>query len=203
MIDPIGQLTPEHPVAGSCPKCGNLHDPTKCKAHSRRNDGNQCLLPPMLGQQVCNMHGGRSPRAKAAGLGVVAENRLRQELGRLTVTPVANPLQELQNLAGEAQAWKELLAGHVARLSHLRYSTDGGEAIRGEIQLFERAMDRCLAVLATIAKLNIDERLVRIQEEQKNMILRAIDMALSSAGVNGTAAAQAKQVAARHLRSVA
>lgn len=203
MIDPVTEENLLNPVAAACTKCGEIHDPVKCKAHSRKRGGKQCGCAPMAGQAVCGSHGGRSPRAVAAGLGVVAEVRMREQLGKLAVTPIDNPLLELQHLAGEARAWKELLAEHVAKLDRMRYSTDGGEAVRGEILLFERAMDRCLAVLATVAKLNIDERLVRIYEAQKDMILRAIDAALASAGVAGAAAAEAKQVAARHLRSVA
>jgi hypothetical protein len=67
----------------------------------------------------------------------------------------------------------------------MRYSTDGGEAIRGEIVLWERAMDRCLAVLGTIAKLNIDERLVRINERQVNEFTAALRLSMARQNLAG------------------
>ena len=185
-----------------CERCGAVHDPAKCKAHAKRQGGAQCQLPPMDGQEVCGVHGGRNPKARAAGAARVAETKMREALGRLNVVPVENPLAELQSLAGEAKAWKELCAEHVANLKAMRYGTDGGEAIRGEIVVFERAMDRCIVVLTAIAKLNIDERLVRIAEGQKTMVIQAVDAGIAAAGITGPAAIEARKVVARHLRSV-
>ena len=88
-------------------------------------------------------------------------------------------------------------------LTSPRYAGMTGEQIRGEVQLFERAMDRCNTVLATYAKLNIDERLSRITEAQQFMVVQAIEAALSSANVTGAAAIEAKRAAARRLRVVA
>lgn len=186
-----------------CPKCGAVHDLTKCKAHSKLQRGAQCQRDPMAGQDVCASHGGRAKQNKAAAAVRAAEGQVRETLGYLTIVPIDNPLASLQRLAGEAEAWKEACSEHVSRLRAMRYGTEGGEAIRGEIVLFERAMDRCLMVLATIAKLNIDERLVRIAEAQKMMVIQAIEASLASAGVVGPQAIEAKKVAARHLRSVA
>lgn len=205
MADPIMGDHRADPImtGGACPKCHNLHNPTKCKAHSKRQTGGQCQRSPMAGLDVCSTHGGRTARSKGVAAQHTTEVQIREALGKLTVVPVENPLAELQHLAGEARAWKEACAEHVSRLRAMRYGTEGGEAIRGEILLFERAMDRCLVVLATIAKLNIDERLVRIAEAQKTMVIQAIEAGLSAAGVQGPAAIEAKKVVARHLRVVA
>lgn len=195
--------TPKPAPDSVCQKCSNVHSPNKCKAHSKLQGGNQCQLPPMAGQSVCGSHGGRTQRSKAAAAKRVTEANLRSTLGALTVVPVENPLAELQRLAGEARAWKELCASHVANLERMRYGMEGGEAIRGEIILFERAIDRCLAILGTIAKLNIDERLVRIAEAQRDMVIEALDAGIKKAGVSGPLALSARAEAARHLRVVA
>lgn len=186
----------------ACAKCAAVHDPTLCKAHSKRQAGGQCKNMPMHGQAVCHVHGGRRGATKAAAATRLVAEQMRKELGSLTITPVDNPLVELQRLAGEARAWKELCAEHVAKLERMRYGTEGGEAIRGEIILFERALDRCAAVLSTIVKLDIDDRLVRIAEAQKNMILAAIEAGLGAVGVSGDQARTARLAAARHLRAV-
>lgn len=207
-----------------CTRCNAVHDPCKCQGHvdeakarayaeggreARDRVGlagggplRQCQLKPCRGQKICWKHGGKAAQVKTAAANRATEAELRKTLGRLAIVPVANPLAELQHLAGEAAAWKALCAEHVANLERMRYSTDGGEAIRGEILLFERAMDRCAQILATVAKLNIDDRLVAIAEAQKDMVIKAIEAAFAAAGIGGSAAVEAKKVAARHLRAV-
>jgi hypothetical protein len=202
-----------------CLTCGNVHDPKRCQGHSRNHGGQQCRSWKVAGLNVCRRHGGGTKAARAKSQAIVAEGiasraavdqvtrRVRMLIGgQFPSSRIDNPLQELQLLAGEMKQWKEAMAERVADLleaEKLRYGTDGGEAIRGEIVLYERAMDRLATTLATIAKLNIDERLVRIAEAQRDMILGAIDAALTKAGVTGPAAVEARTEAARHLRVVA
>jgi hypothetical protein len=115
--------------------------------------------------------------------------------------PVGDPLTALTELAGQAVRWRDFLEERVTALEALRYeSTIGTEQIRGEVQLYQQALRDTRDTLATIAKLNIDERLARIDELTARMIIKAIDEALKSAGVTGPAATTARQVAARHLR---
>jgi len=172
------------PVA-TCERCKTPHDPTRCQGHSKGMNGGQCGLPPMKGQKVCGSHGGRSPQARRAAEVRNAEATLRQRVGQLHITPVDNPLEELRGLAGEARAWKKVCAEAVAQLERLRYSTDGGEQIRGEIILFERALDRCATVLIAIAKLNLDDRIVRVAEEQAQTIINVFRAGLREQGIIG------------------
>lgn len=200
MASPITSIPGPAPIT-PCAKCSTVHDPTRCKAHSKRQGGMQCQQWPMAGQSVCGSHGGRSPSSKPGAEIRKAEEKIRKTLGKLTIVPVENPLLELQLLAGEARAWKEAVAGHVAELERLRYSTDGGEAIRGEIILFERALDRCALVLTAIAKLNIDERLVKIAAAQQQVVIAAIEAAIQAAGLTGAPAVEARKTVARHLKA--
>jgi hypothetical protein len=120
------------------------------------------------------------------------------------IRPVENPLAMYAEFAGRVMAWMNALDALVGELGSPSYSGGEGvgEQIRGEVQIFERAMDRCNTVLATYARLNIDERLVAITASQKAMVVGAIERALAAAGLTGAAAADAKKVVARHLRSV-
>lgn len=186
----------------TCEKCGMVHNPAKCRAHSKMQAGGQCQKSPMAGQEVCGTHGGRAQQnVVAAGLRTT-EEKLRQTLGKLTVVPVENPLAELQLLAGEAMAWKAVCHNAMAKLSAMRYGTEGGEAIRGEIILFERAMDRCERVLVNIAKLNIDERLARVNEMQLDFTVRALTAWMAESGMNTEQQQEAKHGVARHLRLI-
>jgi hypothetical protein len=109
----------------------------------------------------------------------------------------------LLKLAGQVLAWQESTATLVNGLEEVRYEgATGAEQLRAEVALYERAMDRAVAVLAAIARLNIEERLARVTERQADAVIDAIDAALAAAGVTGQDAARAKQAAARHLRSV-
>lgn len=183
-----------------CPRCNAEHDLVRCRAHSKRQGGAQCHARPMVGQEVCKVHGGTTPGALAKAATAATERKLRATLGQLTILPVENPLADLQMLAGEARSWKELLAKHVADLTSMRYSTDGGEAIRGEIQLFERAMDRCAAILGMIAKLNIDERMVKISQQQVDLVVSAMQRSFTDIQLPKDQQQLALAAAARYLR---
>ncbi len=163
-----------------CPTCGAVHDPLKCQGHTddakrqayaeggaearAKATGRlrQCKRDPLKGQTKCRSHGGAAGQVLAKAEQRVAEEKIRKTLGRLTSEPVTNPLEDLLALAGKAKAWMGLLEGHVAELERLRYSTEGGEHIRGEVVLFERAVEACRKVLVDVARLDIDARLMRV-----------------------------------------
>ena len=172
----------------------------KCGAKTRA--GGTCQQVPIHGTRRCRYHGGKSPNALAGAARRQAEDQMRKVLGRLNVVPVEHPLTELLSLAGEAKAWKNLCAEHVANLERLRYGTEGGEQIRGEIVLFERAMDRCNTILSSIAKLNIDERLAAIQERQVEVVAVALGKVLAELGLSLEQQQEARHGLARHLRVV-
>lgn len=133
----------------------------------------------------------------------LAETGARALLAELHVAPVEDPLQALLKIAGQVLAWQEATASLVNELEEVRYEgATGAEQLRAEVALYERAMDRAVAVLSAIARLNIEERLARVTERQADAVIDAIDAALATAGVTGQDAARAKQAAARHLRSV-
>lgn len=145
-----------------------------------------CKNYPVQGEKRCKMHGGNYKNRDAKR----AERKLTEQIERavrkLDIQPVEDPLSALKNLGGEVLAWKNEMLRHVEQLRNLRYSTDTGEQVRAEVQLFERAMDRCASVLATIAKLNIDERLAAISEAQAGMLVQGLLAAFNAAGVQLT-----------------
>lgn len=174
-----------------------------CRGTNRA--GNPCGRPPMKGAFVCASHGGKAPQVKAAAARRLAEEQARAALDAMSIEPVDDPLTELGKLAGQVVAWKDLLADKVHVLQEYRYSTEYNEAIRGEVILFERAMDRCAAVLGLIAKLNIDERLAAISETQAQMLEDALFAAFDAAGLTISDADTKEQITrefARHLAVV-
>ena len=166
-----------------------------------RSTGKPCRKLVANGNLRCLLHGGASPQAKVAAKVRHAEAQARKTLGRLDVQPVENPLTELQLLAGRARAWMNLMEDHVAVLTATRYGGEGGENVRGEVQLFERAMDRCGALLTSIARLGIDERLARVSERQVELVADALTATLRELGMNAEQQRKAKAGVARHLRA--
>ena len=140
--------------------------------------------------------------------GVIAAAKLEQQAARLLyqrdATPVTDPLSALQKLAGRAAAWEDIIGEKVNELRSIRYSTDeGGEQIRGEIAVMERAMDRLGRLLVDIAKLNIEERLATIRQKTANMLEEALTVALQKSGADLAGQAAAREEFKRRLRVVA
>lgn len=177
----------------------------KCTANSRQT-GERCgNWPPKDYPEitVCRFHGGASPHVKRKAMERRLEEQVRNLFNRLDIKPVDDPLTELSHLAGQVVAWKDHLAGMVDNLKNqYRYETEFNEAIRGEVALFERALDRCAQVLGMIAKLNIDERLAAITERQAQALENGLFAAFDAAGLQITDADQKDEIArafARHL----
>lgn len=156
-------------------------DTPQCTATSKRS-GQRCKRRPSPGAKTCYMHGGRT--AKAAGRAV--EQQARIELARLDLPPVDDPLSELARVCGQVLGWKDMLAEKVNALASLRYENEaGGEQLRAEVALWERALDRCERFLTAMARLNIDERLAKISEERAEVIISVLTAALERAGIAG------------------
>lgn len=119
------------------------------------------------------------------------------------VVPVDNPLEAYAMFAGRVMAWLRHMDSLLADVESPRYRGATAEQVRGEVVLFERAMDRANTVLSTYARLNIDDRLAAIQERQADALIQALEAGLLAAGVvDVESVAAARAAAARHLRAV-
>lgn len=178
------------------------HGKPKCGAKKRQGEGT-CQRPAGWGTDhagtgCCKFHGGSTRDHRTAALRKQADKALAD----LNAPPVDNPLTELARITGQVVAWKDGLADRVNELTSLRYSTDGGEQLRAEVALFERALDRCEKFLTAMARLNIDERLVRIEQQQADLVTYAVTMTLEELGLPIEQQAEARRGVARHLRAV-
>jgi hypothetical protein len=130
---------------------------------------------------------------------------LNKEAARLLyrhdATPCGDPLEALQRLAGRALALEETIGRLVNDLGEIRYEdAKGAEQLRSEVAVLERAMDRAGKLLVDIAKLNIDERLVRVTEKQAAMVEAALLATLGEMGMGDGEQQEARGKLARHLR---
>lgn len=163
----------------------------------------------MPGTNRCRVHGGSSPRAQAAAQRRLAEAAAEQELAAASkalakfgvAAPVADPLSALGELAGEIVAVKDYFREQVDRLEQLRYQGAGGEQLRAEVALYERALDRSVTALTAMARLNIDERLARITLAQRSLLVGAVEAGLAAAGLSEAKLVEVRAVIARQLRA--
>lgn len=177
------------------------HGRPRCGAKTRQGEGtcrqSAGARTGNLGVGRCWLHGGASPNAKRAAGRELVHREITQAVEILGANPVDDPLRALQQLGGQVLAWKNALAARVDMNALLTANT---EQVRAEVVLLERAMDRCATVLSAIARLDIDERLARVDEATALIVVRAVEAALAAVGMTGTAAETARQVISRHLR---
>jgi len=156
----------------------------RCRATNR--GGRPCGQPPVPGALVCHYHGGAAGQVKRKAAVRVAEAKARTILDGDRVTPVTDPLTALSELAGEVMAFKVYLS---ERAGELAGAADPEEE-RATLGAYERALDRCGRILVDMARLNLDERLVKVSQAQAQIlgalvlrVLAGTDLALSAAQV--------------------
>lgn len=187
----------------------------KCEGvlRGKDDDGNRrigkCQRPAGWGTQhssvgACKLHAGSTKNANVNGAAELLRRDADKILGKLEITPIDDPLTELSKLAGEVTAWKNVIADRVSFLKDVSYEGEKtGEQIKGEVIVFERALDRCNTVLVGMARLNIDERLAHISEMQAQLVADALSAVLGEMGMDLGAQREAKTRVAEKLRLVA
>ena len=171
------------------PDCapGRLPFDDQCQAASA-STGYRCNNAALLGLLVCRSHGGANRVAQAKHELAKAKHEAAQHLGWLPdkAAPIRDPLKELAALAGQMVAWKDFIGQELAGL--ITQKREGKPYSPGELEsqiyLFERALERCTAVLAVAAKLNIDQRLAQIEQTQAEMVVALITQVLGTFGVS-------------------
>jgi hypothetical protein len=167
----------------------------------RKNNRGPCHGAAVTGSDKCRMHLGEEAQP------AIAEAKLQEQAARLLyqrdAPPVTDPLSALQRLAGRAAAWEDIIGEKVNELRSLRYSTEGGEQLRSEIVVMERAMDRVGKLLVDIAKLNIEGRLATVREATAQMLEQALQAALLASGCDLDGQQRAQEAFRRNLKVVA
>jgi len=158
------------------PRCGG-------KLHKR--DGT-CTLPAgwgtdHVGYGRCRKHFGNAPNVIKAAETERIDQQARKALEGITdFDAITDPVERLQMLAGRAERFMQVIGDRVEQLTSIRYSTDeGGEQLRAEVTIYERALTATGRLLVDLARLGLDERSVRVQEAQVAILAGALSQALS------------------------
>jgi hypothetical protein len=162
----------------------------RCIAHKR--NGDQCKKDAIVGTTVCLAHGGGAKQVRQRARERVAEAQAMKVLQRRGVRQVDNPLLELAGMASEILSLKDVLAEKV----------NNGKANAAEWASFSQWVDRSVKVLTDLARLDLDERLVRVTEAEALLIVDAVMATLrDDLGLEGEPLAVARQGVARRMRA--
>lgn len=182
-----------------CSRCGTHHE--RCSAHINGTD-TPCRAYPMPGLEVCRFHGGGTKMARAAG-----RRRVRQaELTKLATefatledtTPTEALLREVQRSAGLVSYYSERVQELEQRDRDLLTVglevREHGIAATGEevdvtttshdyniwMRLFNEERDRLVRMSSAALRAGIEERRVRLAEQQGSIVAEAIRNILSA-----------------------
>lgn len=155
-----------------CRRCGQPHAPG-CTSH--RRDGGPCRNFPMHGQRVCRMHGGSSPRAKAAAARRVAEAQaeaLLEVIWNPDASPVEDNVSAMKRLAGQLTHAVDVLGGRL-----------GGDDLDGATSIaWGKVLRELRQLLVAMERLGIEQRYVELQQAQAAIVVAAVRHALDALG---------------------
>lgn len=165
---PLGQGHEKHP-AGWC--CG-----AKLKqrpGYDTRRAGWGTDHP---GVGTCKLHLGSTVNHRTAARRMLAEQGAAASLVEQGYEPIGDPVEELMDLAGRIRGFVEYFSGKVDQLGDdIRYrSGQDTEQLRSEMALLERFIGQLHRVLADLARLDLGERLVRLNEGRGAEIHRVL-----------------------------
>lgn len=150
-----------------------------CKATSKRS-GKRCRKRPEPGMEVCRMHGGATPNAKAGAAVRLLQAKINGELQRRGWEPVTDPVTHYAQLGGEALAFKDLAREQVNALEDWSLTIGAmmrqddevpeymamAEQAKAVVGVYERALDRCDKILASMLRIGLTHEALRMAQER-------------------------------------
>jgi hypothetical protein len=155
----------------------------------------------MHGQPRCRLHGGLTPKNIRAAQRRMAVEKATKVISREKLAPVDDPIGALRELAAEAMAVKRYFGERVNALEQLRYQAGAGEQTRAELTLYGAAFDRAAKLCESLARLNLDERTVRLDEARVALLVAALQGVLAdpALGLNPSRQAIARELLVARL----
>jgi hypothetical protein len=133
----------------------------------------------------------------------MATEQARRILAYVDAPPVTNPFAALWRLGGLAEQWRETCAYLVNKIGEeeLRFAGQVGglkaEQLRSEVAMLQDAMRTSASILTSLAKLDIEQAWVALEEAKAQMAFAA---ALGLAELPAERAALVRREFARRLR---
>lgn len=169
--------------------------------HVFPKSGEKCTHKPVDGYPLCQTH---LSKASITEIALVRSRDVDVTFEKIRGRRVTNPLEELADLISEVLLYKDFSAAQVAELrGQMRYEGKAGEQLRAEVALYERSLDRAGKLLVEWSRLNIDDRLAKIEERKAQMVIDIFRGALSAANVTDDDRRSAEVYIIKALRAAA
>lgn len=199
----------------------------RCQARSKTRDGAQCATYAMRGQDVCRSHGGATKQARAKAQERLVEERARGLMAtygrKIETTATEALLDEVQWTAGHVAWLRERVQEIESAAEH--HGTDGEhplvwgvtrEKSGGQdfgtteeaapniwLKLYQTERTHLVKVCAEAIKAGIEERRIKLAEQQGELVAHAIRAILADLGLSAEQQARVPEVVPRHLRALA
>lgn len=116
-----------------------------------------------------------------------------------TIVYPDNPFDALNQVLIDTRHFKELLERKLNDMANEQEDwrfTDkaGGEQVRSEVVLYERALDRLAKVAVAISKLNLEERFAKLSEQQAMSVIYIINEVFKRVGLDEGMRAHARSL---------
>ncbi len=210
---------------GECTECGQLHHDrfgnVSCSGHVRYDrstyvpgqprkplpEPRPCTRNPVAGATRCQVHG-VNQAVKAAGEQRVTEQRaaaaMRRFGGPIDTTPTEALLDTVKWTAGYVSWLREKVSSAKHDLALTQRSTQTGKREESAwLDLLGKWSDRLVKVCEAAIRAGIEERRVRIAEQQGALVADVIRKILGDLELTPEQAATAGEAVPRHLRSLA
>lgn len=148
----------------------------------KKKDGEQCRLNAMIGQTLCNKHGGRAPQNIAAAARRRQETEAQQALANRRVwnmdaVPTTDPVAELAALSGRIRD-AVITVSSRAEIKDECVCCGVGEMDHATSLALRALIKESRSILTDMARLGIEDRRVTLLEEQHTMMIQLIRAAL-------------------------
>ena len=184
-----------------------VRDPRKCTGH-KSDTGEPCPAWAIKGGKVCRGHGGSAPQVADAAARRVQEREARalatKMVGEVELAKYADPFEALEFAMAYSYAFADRMARVVETIpdDQLRYEGKLGEHLRGEVVAMQRALSDCRQAAEGALKLGLAERRQRLEEDQVELLARALDMALTASGLDLSGQHKARTILQRELAAI-
>lgn len=142
------------------------------------------------GSGACKFHGGLAPNTvfKSIRRATLSNVTKINEVVEGQVIFPDNPFDTLNQTLIETRQFKELVERKINEMGtdqeSWRYQDKAGsEQLRSEIALYERALDRMIRAATALSKLNLEERFVKLSEQQAASMIYIINETFKRTGM--------------------
>ena len=187
----------------SNPAQGSGEPQSRATCGAKTRDGDPCRNPPMSGATRCRMHGGATPRGRAAAERRLAEAEAVRHVtafgARTDITAPEALLELVQSKAAEVAYWDGRVAelGDDARAGLLMAKTEQGLGPQGPVDtetrqagphvfvvMLHKAQDQLAAYSAAAIRAGVDRAMVEAVTLQAAWLLPLLYEAISAARAN-------------------